>query len=337
MSYYWRPYVPVAKRRQQAAKKMKALRKQGINIQPVEIEGRNIAKTFWGKAWCQHIEQFSDYYNRLPRGRTYVRNGSVCHLRIENGEIEAIVSGSELYNIFGTLKPLAAKPWKNIKKTCTGHVGSMLELLQGKLSDNIMTVVTDPKNGLFPQAADLDLYCDCPDTADMCKHIAAVLYGIGARLDTTPELLFSLRGVDHHELISSDLRVPSKSNRRRKITGNVGDVFGIELDEPAARKTPRPKKRSPPKKAASAKNKITRPKKNAVSKPFNATAAAVKRLRRALKLNKTQFATLLNVSPTTISNWETQPGKLSLKESSHKALSKAYADTVDKGDQRVEA
>jgi hypothetical protein len=54
---------------------MSALRKKGVDIQPVEIEGRKIAKTFWGEGWCDHLESFSDYANRLPRGRTYVRNG----------------------------------------------------------------------------------------------------------------------------------------------------------------------------------------------------------------------------------------------------------------------
>lgn len=329
MVYGWQPYVPVAKRRAQATKKINALRKRGIDIQPVNIEGRKIAKTFWGDAWCQHIELFSDYDNRLPRGRTYVRNGSVCHLKTRQGEIEAIVSGSELYNVTGTIKPLSARRWKNIKTTCAGRVGSMLELLQGKLSDNIMTTVTDPKQGLFPQATELDLSCDCFDWADMCKHIAAVLYGIGARLDTTPEMLFALRGVDHHELISGDLNVPSTTSRR-KIVGNVSDVFGIAFDEQEEHVPQTPQKRtknkSAPKKRSLTKDKATKPKsdeiKNKTSTLFKPTAARVRRLRKKLQMNKSQFAKLLGVSPGTITHWEGGHGRLTLKESSYDALAR---------------
>lgn len=95
----WSPYVPVAQRRANALCEMARLRKKGKDIQPVRIEGRILARSFWGKGWCDHLESFSDFENRLPRGRTYVRSGSVCHLDIQPGRIEAIVSGSELYNI----------------------------------------------------------------------------------------------------------------------------------------------------------------------------------------------------------------------------------------------
>src|SRR3989304_1901018 len=102
----WRPYVPVAQRRARAILKMEKLRKKGVNIQPVRIEGRQIARTFWGKAWCEHLEKFSDYENRLPRGRTYVRNGSVCHLDIKKGEVQAKVMGSHLYEVKVRIKAL---------------------------------------------------------------------------------------------------------------------------------------------------------------------------------------------------------------------------------------
>ena len=93
------PYVPVAKRRQQAEKKVQALKKKGHDINPIVVEGRMIAKTFWGKAWCKHLESFSDYENRLPRGRTYVRNGSVIDLKLSAGQIKALVSGSSIYRV----------------------------------------------------------------------------------------------------------------------------------------------------------------------------------------------------------------------------------------------
>ena len=101
----------VAERRRKAAKKMDALRKKGVDIQPVTIEGRKIASSFWGEAWCDHLESFSDFENRLPRGRTYVRNGSVCHMAVAKGEIEAKVSGSELYNVKVSIKTLPGKKW----------------------------------------------------------------------------------------------------------------------------------------------------------------------------------------------------------------------------------
>ena len=130
MSYGgWPPYVPVAQRRAKAAKAINKLRKKVMEIEPVEVEGRKIARTFWGQAWCNHLEKFSDYENRLPRGRTYVRNGSVCHLAISRGKVEAIVSGSELYRVNINITPLSANKWKNVREQCAGQIGSMLELL----------------------------------------------------------------------------------------------------------------------------------------------------------------------------------------------------------------
>ncbi|VAX05293.1 zinc finger, SWIM-type, partial [hydrothermal vent metagenome] len=231
----WPKYVPVAQRRAKADKAMQKLGKKGLKIEPIKTEGRKIARTFWGKAWCDHLEKFSDYENRLPRGRTYVRNGSVCHLAISKGSIEAIVSGSELYNINIDITPLSAKKWQKVREQCAGQIGSMLELLQGRFSDNVMKIVTDPEDGLFPQPSEIKLDCDCPDWADMCKHIAAVLYGVGARLDQQPELLFLLRNVDQEALISAELDItsaPSDKGKRRLATADLSNLFDIEMDEP---------------------------------------------------------------------------------------------------------
>ena len=230
----WAPYVPVAERRRRAMRKMESLRKKGAGIQPVQIEGRKIANTFWGEAWCKHLESFSDYENRLPRGRTYVRNGSVCHLAISKGKIDAKVSGSSLYSLRIRIKTLPGKKWNAVKRRCGGQIGSLIELLQGSLSDNVMEVVTDRKNGLFPLPDEITLDCNCPDWAVMCKHVAAVLYGVGARLDKEPELLFKLRGVDHEELIDADAEAAvsaatSKGKSKRLETGDLSDVFGIDI------------------------------------------------------------------------------------------------------------
>jgi len=241
MSYWgygWRPYVPVAERRRKATLQMEKLRKKGKAVSPVRIEGRQIARTFWGKAWCEHLEKFSDYENRLPRGRSYVRNGSVCHLDIRKGEIQAKVAGSRLYNVRVLVELLPADRWEAVKKHCSGKVASLLDLLRGKLSDSVMEVVTHRNRGLFPLPKEIALDCSCPDWADMCKHVAAVLYGVGARLDEKPELLFLLRGVNHEELVGSAqagsvIAKGRKSDKHKKLAeGNLEEVFGIELSAP---------------------------------------------------------------------------------------------------------
>jgi hypothetical protein len=157
MSFYsWRPYVSVAQRRANARKEMTKLAKKGKNIQPIELDGRKIATSYWGKAWCDHLESFSDYDNRLPRGRTYVRNGSVCHLEVQTGRVEALVSGSDLYKVVIEIAPLVRKTWDAIQAKCRGQIGSVLELLQGRLSNHVMGVVSDRKEGLFPQKGEIE-------------------------------------------------------------------------------------------------------------------------------------------------------------------------------------
>src|ERR1700726_3038402 len=204
MSYFgWRPYVLVAEKRRQAERKLAKLKKQGQSVAPVTIEGRAIAKSFWGKSWCNNLERYSDYENRLPRGRTYVRNGSVFDLQITKGKVAAAVSGSDLYTVTITIAPVAATQWKAICRDCAGTIDSLVELLQGRLSKGVMDRVCREGDGLFPTPKEIKLSCSCPDWADMCKHVAAVLYGVGARLDEKPALLFALRGVEAHELLAS--------------------------------------------------------------------------------------------------------------------------------------
>ena len=326
----WPKYVSVAQRRAKATNALKKLEKKGLKVEPIEIDGRKIARTFWGEAWCDHLEKFSDYENRLPRGRTYVRNGSVCHLAISKGRIEAIVSGSELYNIKIDIAPLPAKKWKKLRDQCAGKIGSMLELLQGRFSDNVMTIVTDQKSGLFPQPSEITLACNCPDWAEMCKHIAAVLYGVGAKLDQQPELLFLLRNVDHEALIATELEVTStasgKGKGRRLATSDLSDVFGIDIDEPI-----KPVRKKTIKKTATKK---TAPK--AKSKPFTPTAAAVRRLRKQFEMNNTQFAALLSVTPSTVKNWENSSGKLKLRQRTLEALSEAAELTSEQATRKLQ-
>lgn len=248
----WRPYVPVAERRARARREMNRLRKKGRSIQPVEIEGRTIARSFWGKRWCDHLESFSDYANRLPRGRTYVRNGSVCHLEIHPGRIGAIVMGSELYDVTIRIGKLKATVWKSIKHRCSGQIGSVLELLQGKLSRQVMGVVTDRERGLFPKPGEIRFDCSCPDWATMCKHVAAVLYGVGSRLDDRPESLFLLRGVDTAELIATGMALPGDTATDDALADDaLAGIFGIDLDlDMGNAPPPAPKASAKPRKPA---------------------------------------------------------------------------------------
>ena len=229
-----RRYVPAAAKRAKARKQMDALKKGGKEVSPVRIEGRAIAKSFWGKGWCDHMESFHDYENRLPRGRTYVRNGSVVHLEIAAGTIKAFVAGSDTYTVTIGVAPLPGERWAEIKKNCAGQIASLVDLLQGRLSDGVMRQVASRDNGLFPHPKELTMACSCPDWAEMCKHVAAVCYGVGARLDEQPELLFRLRGVDHGELatsaeVASVLGKGAEAAGRKRVSGDLSEVFGIDM------------------------------------------------------------------------------------------------------------
>jgi uncharacterized Zn finger protein len=250
--YGWAPYVSVAERRRKALKKMESLRKKGRIISPVSIEGRTIAKTFWGKAWCENLESYSDYENRLPRGRTYVRNGSVVDLQIAASQITALVSGSEIYEVKVEIVPVAKPHWQSICEDCSGSIDSLVELLQGRLSKGVMERISQQQTGLFPSPKEIKLSCSCPDWAEMCKHVAAVLYGIGARLDQQPELLFRLRAVDEKELIASAGKsLPSAKKSPAKVLGgeDLSALFGLDLADAMP-----PAKSAPPTKTAPVAN-----------------------------------------------------------------------------------
>jgi uncharacterized Zn finger protein len=244
--YYggWAPYVPVAERRRKAERMVASLKKKGRVCDPVVIEGRAIARTFWGKNWCANLEAYSDYANRLPRGRTYARNGSVIDLQIDRGKISALVSGSSVYKVDIGVHPLDKDLWQAMLTECAGKVASLVELLQGRLSDAVMEVVTRQGKGLFPAPKQISFRCSCPDSATMCKHVAAVLYGIGARFDRQPELLFRLRHVDPQELIRQAGSLPmaeAPGEHRLLETTDLSGLFGIELDEaPSAAPAPAP-------------------------------------------------------------------------------------------------
>jgi uncharacterized Zn finger protein len=241
-SYYdggWPRYVPVAERRKKAAREMEKLRKKGYPVAPVTIEGRTIAKTFWGKAWCDNLESYRDYENRLPRGRTYARNGSVIDLQISALEIKAMVSGSSIYNVTITIKALAPTLWRSICDDCAGGIDSLVELLQGRFSKGVMERLCRQDKGLFPKPSEIRFSCSCLDGASMCKHVAAALYGVGARLDGMPELLFRLRAVDENDLVSElDEALPLSTQPLETghvlETGDISALFGLDMEVTAS-------------------------------------------------------------------------------------------------------
>jgi uncharacterized Zn finger protein len=241
-SYYggFPAYVSVAERRKRAARKVAQLRKQGHRPAPIVLERRGaIATTFWGKAWCEHLETYADFASRLPRGRTYVRNGSVIDLQIARGAVRALVSGGEIYDVTIAVAPLAAARWKAVRKECAGQIGTVVELLSGKLSSAVMEKLCHRERGLFPSGKQIEMRCSCPDGAWLCKHLAAVLYGVGARLDEAPELLFTLRGVDGAELVAAAgdaglLVTTSGASSGVMASDDLADIFGIELESAAA-------------------------------------------------------------------------------------------------------
>jgi uncharacterized Zn finger protein len=306
-SYYgFRTYVPVAKKKKNAVHHAAQLaKKQGREPAPVKLEGRKIATTFWGKAWCQNLEAYSDYANRLPRGATYLRNGSVVDLVIKPRSIEALVAGSDTYQIKIDIDGLAKATWKKIKQECSASIESLLDLLAGRFSDGVMQRLTRQKEGLFPSPREIKMNCSCPDYSYCCKHLAAVMYGVGARLDKQPELLFVLRDVDHQELVSQAV---AEGNLEKELSGSeghntlagedLGAIFGIELDtaspapvptrskskpkrelapKPSTRKTSAAKK--PVAKKPAAKRSTARP--NTVAKKTATKTATKTRTKRA--------------------------------------------------------
>jgi len=234
MYYEWRPYVSVAARRRKAEREMQKLKKKGHRVSPVVIEGRTIAKTFWGKAWCDNLERYSDFSNRVPRGRTYVRNGSVVDLQVAPGEVNALVSGSEIYKVAVKVSAVPKARWSSICTDCAGAIDSLVELLQGRFSKGVMERICRQNTGLFPAPAEIRFSCSCPDWASMCKHVAAVLYGIGARLDEQPGLLFNLRKVDEKDLIAKagkGIPLSKKGPADDKVlaTDGLSELFGLEM------------------------------------------------------------------------------------------------------------
>lgn len=309
MGYFgWAPYVPVAERRKKAEKAAAKARKSGADLSPIESCRGAIAKTFWGKAWCNNLEQYSDYANRLPRGRTYVRNGSVIDLQITAGGVRAQVMGSSLYTVDVTVMAVPDQQWQAIGAGCAGSIDSLVELLQGKLSKGVMEHICKPGTGLFPAPKEIKFNCSCPDWASMCKHVAAVLYGVGARLDQQPDLLFSLRRVDARDLVAqagAGLPKAKKGPAAGKVLEDsaLADVFGIEMAEiapstkPVARRSTATAVKAPAKSATAATTKRT-----AADKSETARKAPAKKPVKAKPPAKAPTSSRTSTSKTAVKN-----------------------------------
>lgn len=327
--YNFGPYISVAQKKARAEKLILKLKKTQPDLQPVCLAGRSISQSFWGKAWCKHLETYADHENRIGRGRSYVRNSAVCHLAASFGRLDATVAGShgEPYQVTVTVKPLPASRWKAIKDASVGRIGSMLDLLSGKFPKDIMAQVADPNNGLFPKLGELKFSCTCPDWAQMCKHVAAALYAFGHRLDLAPELLFLLRGVEPAELVNLENLVGAATAGAKSSLGDdcLADIFGIELDlggsekaDPKSGRLVRKKGKGAPCGLAGARAQAAiepagprRTKKQAMpdikpafKNPNRPKGREIAALRRKLMMNMTEFAAALGVSPLTVSRWE---------------------------------
>lgn len=300
-------YVSVAEKRAKAEKKLKQLRKKNPDIRPVVIEGTALARTWWGKSWNINLERYADYSNRIGRGRSYVRHGTVLDLKIESGKVTSLVQGgaSKPYSVVIKIKGLSKDIWAKIKDACEGKLDSLPELLAGKFPKALRDIFTEQGKGLFPSPKEIDFDCSCPDWANMCKHVAATLYGVGARLDEDPGLFFKLRKVKVSDLITQAvedktkklLKKAKKKSSRVIDDSDLASVFGIEMEDPAAipekagkkaRKTPdrkKPSKHAAKKAKTKSADKIQRRKrktKAAALSPFDAVVRVVRRSRQGV-------------------------------------------------------
>ena len=242
MSYYsdYKEYVSVAEKKEKILKSREKLKKKNPDIAPVIISGRKLARTWWGIAWNDNLESYSDYANRIGRGRSYVRNGAVLDLQITHGNIRALVQGTRKkpYQVDIAIQPLAKDTWEAITKACEGKIDSLQELIEGKFPKALSELFTVRGKGLFPAPGEISLNCSCPDWAYMCKHVAAVLYGIGARLDDNLELFFILRNVKIDVLISAAINQKSQTLLEKANTKShrilddtdISSMFGIDME-----------------------------------------------------------------------------------------------------------
>jgi uncharacterized Zn finger protein len=295
--FTWGPRKSTADRRADAARAIQDAARRGQAMSPVAIAGRTIAHTFWGKAWCDNLERYRDFAYRLERGRSYLRSGSVIDLRIADGQVAARVSGSSLYDVRIEIDAVSRDAWHAIRRDCAGGIGSRIDLLAGTLSQPVMARLCADRTGLFPAPSAIRFRCSCPDIARMCKHVAAAMYGVGARLDHAPDLLFRLRQVSLDELLAAAVsELPTAPNAARVLASDgLGALFGIELaDAP-------PPPAAPPRGPSSAPAKpkpATRPSAQVAATATAATRAVARPTRKAARAAGTPRTAAKRAAPT---------------------------------------
>ena len=230
-------YVSVGEKKAKAAKSLEKLKKKNGDIEPVIIDGRTLAKSWWGKAWNLNLESYADYENRIGRGKSYVRNHAVLDLKISGGKVAAKVQGTRVrpYDVEVVIDPLNHANWQKILELCNRRIDTLEQLTEGKFPKELAIIFTDKKYDMFPSPREIHFDCSCPDWAYMCKHVAATLYGIGARFDQNPMLFFELRGINGQELIrksveqkvESMLKNAGRKSDREILEQDVADIFGL--------------------------------------------------------------------------------------------------------------
>jgi uncharacterized Zn finger protein len=239
MPYDFQPeYVSVAKRKAIALAQIEKYRDLMPSILPVVVKGEAITYTWWGKAWTKNLKSYGQYRNRLQRGSFYVRHGFVIDLQIESGLVHALVQGTEAepYHVTIKIKALPQAKWQLIFEQCQHQIESVDELLKGNFPKSLVSMFVLKGSGLFPSPEEISFSCTCADKADMCKHIAATLYGIGVRFDENALLFFELRNIEFESLIKKSIEdqmhvmLENSKNKSSRIIEDV-DVYDLfELD-----------------------------------------------------------------------------------------------------------
>ena len=328
---HWYPrYLSIGARRATTLPEMRRLRERGVRVQPVEGVGQAMARDFWGRRWCERLDTFARDEARLPLGRTLVRNGSVCHLEIRPGVVEAMVAGSALFRTVVRIRAMDPTARREMARACAGRVGSVPELLRGALPEDVIEAVAGSARGVLPWREEIDSECGCPDGKALCRHAAAALYGVGRRLDAEPELLFRLRNVDEAELVAT-ATAPKRAFSHHDPEDAPGPESAPALVSPPADlpddPIPAGTGRSGPAGAdAAPEHPDAGPAAPADEDgdedgdEFRPTGAFIRGLRRSSGFSVAEFAALLRVSAATVRRWEAAPGALTLRSRPRDAL-----------------
>ncbi len=220
------PRLKAADLQKLAQQRLAELQAGGEELTPVVNTTRKLAGNFWGSAWMKHLAHCESGGMCLAPGRTLLRHGCVLDVRIAPCSIRALISAEELYEVNLQLAPLDSEQQEQLAASCGRHIDSLLSLLEGKVDAAVLRHLCHPETGLLPTPADWRMHCTCPDWAEPCPHAAAAIYAAGCLIDATPALLFTLRGIEPHTLLSA----PQESIELD--TGKLSSIFGIDLDCP---------------------------------------------------------------------------------------------------------